>query len=129
MEYIVGFIVIPVIIFVIAVFIMQGRRKKKEQEPKIKLNENVIFDVSTFNSWFQDPDNRAIYANAGIFLRTDKLSESQIYDYLAKMFGVVNVDAFDWDTDPYILVHNFYDDIRNDWKNKLKEISMLSEKY
>ena len=36
--------------------------------------EYIVFNVSNFNQWFQDPNNNAVYANRGIYLRIDKLS-------------------------------------------------------
>jgi hypothetical protein len=36
---------------------------------------------------------KAVYANTGIFLRLDKLSESHIKDYLEKCYSIVDVDC------------------------------------
>jgi hypothetical protein len=44
----------------------------------------LFFNVDNFNKWFNDPNNKAVYANTGIFLRLDKLSESH-KDYLEKI--------------------------------------------
>ena len=48
----------------------------------------IIFNVDNFNNWFNATDNNAIYAHSGIFLRTDKLSESHIHDYILKCYGI-----------------------------------------
>lgn len=80
--------------------------------------ESVIFNVDNFNEWFCDPNNNAIYANMGIFLRTDKLSESQIEDYLNKKYGISN-PAFLWSEPSSSMISNLYRDIRKDWIEKI----------
>jgi hypothetical protein len=54
--------------------------KKKVETPVEIPSEDVIFNVENFNKWFNDPNNNAVYANPGIFLRLDKLSDSHITD-------------------------------------------------
>jgi hypothetical protein len=76
----------------------------------------VLFNVETFNTWFNDKDNGAVYANSGIFLRTDKLSISHIEDYLVKCHGL---DLSNWDIDED--VRNFHEEIRKDWINKINQ--------
>ena len=48
-------------------------KKEKPVEKEIP-SEDVVFNVDNFNKWFNDPNNNAVYANTGIFLRLDKLS-------------------------------------------------------
>jgi hypothetical protein len=73
-----------------------------------------LFNVETFNTWFNDKYNDAVYAHSGIFLRVDKLSESHIKDYLIKCHGL---ELPNWDIQEDI--SNFYEDIRKDWLKKL----------
>lgn len=78
----------------------------------------VLFNVETFNTWFNDKYNDAVYANSGIFLRVDKLSESQIKDYLIKCHGL---ELSNWDIEEDI--RNFYEEIRKDWLKKLDNLN------
>jgi len=87
---------------------------KKNQKHFIP-KKYAIFNISVFNSWFNDKDNGAVYANPGIFLRLDKLSESHIKDYLIKCH---NLKLSDYDLDEDI--KNFYEEIRKDWLEKLE---------
>lgn len=78
----------------------------------------VLFNVETFNTWFNDKYNDAVYAHSGIFLRVDKLSESQIKDYLIKCHGL---ELSNWDIEEDI--RNFYEEIRKDWLKKLDNLN------
>ena len=93
--------------------------KKIEKKKTIFPIEEIIFDVKNFNTWFCHPDNGAVYANKGIFLRLDKLSDSHIYDYLKKCYGIDSSVNFSISVDR--LVRNFYNDIRLDWITKLNK--------
>jgi hypothetical protein len=69
----------------------------------------IIFNVDNFNAWFNAPDNGSTYANSGIFLRVDKLSQSHVVDYLEKCYGIAeNNQAQD-------LVSKFFYDVQSDW--------------
>lgn len=83
--------------------------------------ESIVFSVDNFNKWFCDPNNNAIYANAGIFLRVDKLSESQIEDYLLTCYGIENYGPFLWSRPTWQMTSEFYNEIRKDWMNKLNK--------
>lgn len=74
----------------------------------------VLFNVETFNTWFNSEDNNAVYAHPGIFLRLDKLSESHIKDYLIKCHGL---ELSYWDIHEDI--SDFYEEIRKDWLKKI----------
>jgi hypothetical protein len=87
-------------------------KKKSTFTPK----KYVLFNVETFNTWFNDKDNGAVYANSGIFLRLDKLSISHIEDYLVKCHGL---NLSNWDI--YEDVRNFNEEIRKDWINKINQ--------
>lgn len=89
---------------------------KKQKKPKFVPKKYVIFNVDTFNTWFNSPHNEAVYAHPGIFLRTDKLDESQILDYLVKCHGL---DLNEWDI--HEEVTKFREEIRKDWINKLNQ--------
>jgi hypothetical protein len=81
-------------------------------------NEEIIFNVDNFNDWFNDPNNNAVYANEGIFLRLDKLSESHIDDYLLKKYKLDN-GAFLF-SKPYVSMKmDFHREIIKDWLNKI----------
>lgn len=75
----------------------------------------IVFNVDNFNNWFNSPDNNAIYANSGIFLRLDKLSESHIIDYLEKSYGIIE-DNHNY---TYSMIRKFLDDVRMDWLKKI----------
>jgi hypothetical protein len=87
-------------------------KKQKKFCPK----KYVLFNVETFNTWFNAKDNDAIYAHPGIFLRLDKLSRSTIEDYLVKCH---NLNLSDWDISDE--VEKFYEEIRKDWLTKLSK--------
>jgi hypothetical protein len=89
---------------------------RKPKKSKFVPKMYVIFNVDTFNTWFNSPDNEAVYAHPGIFLRLDKLDVSQINDYLVKCHGL-NLDEWDIDEEVWI----FREEILNDWREKLKE--------
>ena len=91
---------------------------KKPKKPKFYPRKYVLFNVDTFNEWFNSPHNEADYAHPGIFLRLDKLDESQIHDYLVKCHGL-NPD--EWDL--YEDVVKFREEIRKDWVNKLNKLN------
>jgi hypothetical protein len=87
----------------------------RKKEPKFVPKKYVLFNVDTFNTWFNDPENGAVYAHPGIFLRLDKLDESQIRDYLLKCHGL---DLNEWDIHDEII--SFREDIRMSWMKKIK---------
>ncbi len=76
----------------------------------------VIFNVETFNTWFNDGENNAVYANPGIFLRLDKLSISHIKDYLTKCH---NLNLGEWDLHEDI--EDFHQKIREDWRKRIQD--------
>lgn len=100
------------------------KQKEKEITDYYKLLENlpsedVIFNVDTFNEWFCDKDNNAVYANKGIFLRLDKFDEGQIVDYLEKRWGIKNSGAFLWSKPTNEMIYIFYKEIRKDWLKRI----------
>jgi hypothetical protein len=90
-------------------FMFKFFSQKANHSPK----KYVLFNVDTFNTWFNDSDNGATYANSGIFLRLNKLSLSHINEYLIKCHGV---DPHDWSDD----IEIFYEEIRTNWMTKTK---------
>lgn len=93
----------------------------KEEAERIIPDESVVFNVDNFNDWFCDPNNGAVYANKGIFLRVDKLSESQIIDYIDKKWGIENGGPFLWSKPVNSMISDFYKEIRKDWMSKLND--------
>lgn len=94
----------------------------KEIVKPFQVPEYVIFNVDNFNNWFNDTNNNAIYANPGIFLRTDKLSQSHVMDYLEKCYGldcgVLIEDTIVWSNPINELILDFYHKIIIDWRMK-----------
>ena len=80
--------------------------------------EEIIFSVDNFNIWFNHSENGAVYANPGIFLRLDKLSQSHISDYLEKCYGIEN-PAFLFSRPASEMISDFEKKIREDWLKKL----------
>jgi len=70
-----------------------------------------------FNIWFRHPDNGAEYAHEGIYLRTDKLSESQVTDYLRKSYGLIN-GGFLFSKPYSEMISDLYKAVQKDWQNK-----------
>lgn len=100
--------------------------KKKKVVESIEIpSEEVVFNVDNFNNWFNDPNNNAVYANPGIFLRLDKLSDSHIMDYLEKCYGIKNGGPFLWSKSVIEMVMEFMEIIRIDWRNKLNSDSFI----
>lgn len=91
--------------------------KRKEVIIPFRVPDYIIFDVDNFNNWFNARNNNAVYANSGIFLRLDKLSESHITDYLLKCYGITETN-YSFGIPVHILVYDFYKEIRKDWKQK-----------
>ncbi len=90
--------------------------KKKETEEVNIIPDDIIFNIDNFNNWFNDPNNNAVYAHSGIFLRLDKLSQSHIEDYMYKSYRIpINSNEY------YDKISDFYYKIRDDWRAKLNE--------
>jgi hypothetical protein len=75
--------------------------------------DTIVYNVANFNLWFRHKDNGAVYANEGIYLRLDKLSESHITDYLLKSYGITQFD--------HQRVYEFEQEIRKDWYGKFSK--------
>jgi hypothetical protein len=85
-------------------------KKPKATESKIDIeiaSNDIMFSVENFNKWFVDPNNGAVYANRGIFLRLDKLSVGHIEDYLEKEFGIDRSSSLYENSSLYHLYWNF----------------------
>ena len=94
------------------------KRDKPEPKKVIPLEE-IIFNVSNFNIWFNHPENGATYANSGIFKRVDKLSENHIDEYLKNNYGLEN-GAFLF-SKPFVeMKSDFLKEIKQDWSNQNK---------
>lgn len=92
----------------------------RDREKIKKLTSEGVFDsiliVDKFNEWFVNNKNPDIYANAGIYLRLDKLCVSHIEDYIrVATDGVLDIDNFNWK-----VIKDFEIEIRNNWQNQLR---------
>jgi hypothetical protein len=99
-------------------------RKLKETNSEVDVvlpTNDIMFSVENFNRWFVDPNNRAVYANRGIFLRLDKLSVSHIEDYLEKEFGIDRSSSLYENSSLYLLIMEFHEEIRKDWRKSLNK--------
>ena len=96
------------------------KTEKVEEKFNHSENEDIIFNVDSFNDWFNDPNNNAVYAHEGIFLRLDKLSEGHIDDYLLKRYNLVS-GSFLFSKPFITLKLDLYKAIRKDWSNKLNK--------
>ena len=87
-----------------------------KKKPKFKFvpKKYVIYNVDTFNHWFNDKFNNAEYANSGIYLRLDKLDRAQIYDYLIKCH---NLDLNEYGDEQELI--EFEAQIRRNWLTTL----------
>ena len=80
----------------------------------------IVFNVDNFNNWFNNPNNNAVYANPGIFLRLDKLSASHVIDYIEKCYGIsYTMDEFYYLYGEEDALIKFVSEIREDWKKRL----------
>lgn len=93
---------------------MFGLFKRKEVIKPFLVPEYIVFSVDNFNKWFNDDNNNAVYANKGIFLRLDKLSESHITDYIDKCYGLSG--GFLWSKPTHEMIYMFYEEIRKNWQ-------------
>lgn len=96
---------------------MLGFLKRKEIVKPFPVPEYIVFNVDNFNKWFVAPDNGAVYANKGIFLRLDKLGESHVTDYIEKCYGLAG--GFLWTKPTSTMIREFHEAIRKDWTIKL----------
>jgi hypothetical protein len=86
-----------------------------KKENKFIPKDYVLFNIDTFNTWYNDVDNRSEYAHKGIYLRVNKLSFIDIEDYLLKCHNV-EIDTINKDS-----ALNFYHQIINNWNKQLKK--------
>ena len=86
-----------------------------KKNPKRFISKDyVLFNVETFNTWFQDENNGAVYANKGIYLRINKLSIAHIYDYLIKCHGFT-IEEISYYLDES-KIYDFYNNIVENWR-------------
>jgi hypothetical protein len=77
--------------------------------------DSAIFNVDKFNEWFKNNKDKSIYAHAGIYLRTDKLSRVHIDDYISVITnGVISGKDFE-----ELKIFKFEDKIRKNWIKQL----------
>jgi len=123
-----GFLIAIVIIF----YFLSGfnhrkiiEKLKSELEDKNKKIDNLlikgafdsILDVKKFNDWFNSKKDPSIYANPGIFLRLDKLSQGHIRSFIeSESEGLLDYDYFDSRK-----LYKFEDKIRKNWIKQINE--------
>lgn len=90
------------------------------EDIQVEMNNDAVFSVESFNEWFNDPENVAVYSHPGIYLRTDKLSMAQIEDYLDKKWGIDNSSSLYDNSSLYLLMLQFKEDIAIDWRKKIR---------
>lgn len=81
----------------------------------------IVLNINNFNNWFNHPNNNAVYANPGIFLRLDKLSETHVLDYMEKCYGInpnLDLDLLYGKKD---VVYSFMAEIKEEWKRLIKK--------
>jgi len=85
----------------------------------VKINNmKGLFNVDDYNDWFNDKGKKTeSYANPGIFLRLDKLSDDLIFDYFreCRVDDVENLMYGQYKEE----FNKFRTDIRADWRDKL----------
>ena len=86
--------------------------RKKEIKQVVPV-DTIVYNVDNFNLWFRHKDNGAVYANEGIYLRLDKLSQSHIEDYLLKSYGIVQAD--------HQKIYDFEQEIRQNWSRVISK--------
>jgi len=123
-----GFLIAIVIIF----YFLSGfnhrkiiEKLKSELEDKNKKIDNLlikgafdsILDVNKFNDWYNSKKDPSIYANPGIFLRLDKLSQGHIRSFIeSESEGLLDYDYFDSRK-----LYKFEDKIRKNWIKQINE--------
>jgi len=91
------------------------RDGKIKEALKTQIFYSTIFNVKNFNNWFKNNKDKNIYAHAGIYLRTDKLSRGHINDYLRVITnGMLCNKDFD-----ELEIMRFEDKIRESWMKQL----------
>ena len=122
------FLIVIAVLTVSQIFILRGyfryikissdfadRDYKIKKALQTPLFHSAIFNVKNFNNWFKNNKDRSIYANAGIYLRTDKLSRGHINDYLVVITnGMLSSKDFD-----ELEIMRFEDKIRESWMKQL----------
>lgn len=80
--------------------------------------ENIL-SIKNFNAWFIDPNNGATYANSGIFLRTDKLSQGHFDEYYMSCTNVDDLEHFK-EKVTFKVLYDFENSVRDDWLKKIQ---------
>jgi hypothetical protein len=111
------------IVFVIYFKIKASSKKKVEPKKKVEkilLDEEEIYNVENFNNWFNDKNKpKEIYAHPGIFLRTDKLSQSH-FEYYFEHCGIENGREY-CEGENWYKYKDFENEVIKDWFKKLRE--------
>jgi len=126
-----GFLIAIVALFMMNHFFAGFNYRKKMDELKSELEDknkkidnllikgafDSILDVKKFNDWFNSKKDPSIYANPGIFLRLDKLSQGHIRSFIeSESEGLLDYDYFDSRK-----LYKFEDKIRKNWIKQINE--------
>lgn len=97
-----------------------GKKKKKRQAKEDLMSNGDLTDINKFNAWFcDDSKDPNIYANAGIFLRGDKLSGYHIEHYAHSLTDSLTLDEVcDLVQEHIEMFYDFESAIRKDWLNQ-----------
>ena len=109
-----GFFIL-IFVLVVALLIVKETNKSDDNQ---SVEEDEVYSVDKFNEWFNDKDNGS-YANSGIFLRLDKLSDSMFEDYF-KSNGIEDAIGR-MSQDGYEKFRAFEKSVREDWVKKKNE--------
>lgn len=90
--------------------ILARLKKPKATTPRSyhHIPDYIVWNIESFNAWFNAKDNKATYAHPGIFGRTDKLFLSHIQEYLEICYGIINIDE--------LKIIAFKDQIQDAWR-------------
>ena len=97
---------------------MFGNKKKlRIAEAKLELLAHKdLTRVSAFNKWWcDDTKPKEIYAHAGIYLRTDKLSTGYVKDYWQSLCGLDDELMKEIFNEFYFIANGFHDSVRTNW--------------
>lgn len=118
-------LVLTMVVSLVYIMVMSRKAKSNFDElieiigKKFNLTRGGVFDgvlsVDDFNHWYRY-DNFSVSANAGTFLRVDKLSDNQIKEFINhKTDGFLDFMYFSQES-----ISDFRERITSDWKERKK---------
>lgn len=121
-------IILLAFIFIFIFYVYNGKKKTKESNTQLDiittyyhlLQSDILFDVDNFNGWFNAPKPDETYANAGIFLRLDKLSHEHFILYI-NSFGLEPDLSAEFYHDNRKAFVKFEKKVRADWVKRKQQ--------